>query len=61
VGVGAGLAGVEVSGEIHSVRPSVRLRQRGARIEDIVIVTAGGVEPVNARPHELIVVPARPA
>ncbi len=29
----------------------------GARIEDIVIVTEDGVEPVNRRPHDLVVVP----
>ena len=29
----------------------------GARIEDIVIVTADGVESVNHRPHDLVVVP----
>ena len=35
--------------------------QWGARIEDIVIVTADGALPVNNRPHELVVVPAGPA
>ncbi|MDT5334168.1 MAG: hypothetical protein QOF31_5465, partial [Mycobacterium sp.] len=32
----------------------------GARIEDIVIVTADGALPVNNQPHELVVVPAGP-
>ena len=31
--------------------------QWGARIEDIVIVTADGAMSVNNRPHDLVVVP----
>jgi Xaa-Pro aminopeptidase len=38
-----------------SVEPGVYLPGRwGARIEDIVVVTDDGVEPLNHRPHELI-------
>jgi Xaa-Pro aminopeptidase len=49
-------------GMAFSVEPGIYFPGRwGARIEDIVIVTANGAEPMNARPHELIVVPARPA
>lgn len=45
-------------GMAFSVEPGIYFPgQWGARIEDIVIVTADGAEPVNARPHELIVVP----
>ena len=44
-----------------SVEPGIYFPgQWGARIEDIVIVTADGAERVNSRPHELIVVPAGP-
>ena len=44
-----------------SVEPGIYFPGKwGARIEDIVIVTADGAEPVNHRPHELMVVPARP-
>jgi Xaa-Pro aminopeptidase len=44
-------------GMAFSVEPGVYLPGRwGARIEDIVIVTADGALPVNERPHELIVV-----
>jgi Xaa-Pro aminopeptidase len=45
-------------GMAFSVEPGVYFPgQWGARIEDIVIVTADGALPVNNRPHELIVVP----
>ncbi|TGD86264.1 aminopeptidase P family protein [Mycolicibacterium sp. CH28] len=45
-------------GMTFSVEPGVYFPGRwGARIEDIVIVTANGVESVNHRPHDLIVVP----
>ena len=45
-------------GMAFSVEPGIYFPgQWGARIEDIVIVTADGGEPVNSRPHELIVVP----
>ena len=48
-------------GMAFSVEPGIYFPgQWGARIEDIVIVTADGAEPVNSRPHELIVVPAGP-
>ena len=48
-------------GMAFSVEPGIYFPGKwGARIEDIVIVTADGAEPVNHRPHELIVVPARP-
>jgi Xaa-Pro aminopeptidase len=44
-------------GMAFSVEPGIYFPgQWGARIEDIVIVTADGAEPVNSRPHELIVV-----
>ncbi|GFG54951.1 peptidase M24 family protein [Mycolicibacterium agri] len=44
-------------GMAFSVEPGIYFPgQWGARIEDIVIVTADGAEPVNQRPHELIVV-----
>ncbi|AQA04968.1 peptidase M24 family protein [Mycobacterium sp. MS1601] len=47
-----------VPGMAFSVEPGIYFPgQWGARIEDIVIVTADGVEPVNTRPHDLIVVP----
>jgi Xaa-Pro aminopeptidase len=46
------------AGMAFSVEPGIYFPGRwGARIEDIVIVTADGAEPVNARPHDLIVVP----
>ncbi|AMO61519.1 peptidase M24 [Mycolicibacterium phlei] len=46
-------------GMAFSVEPGIYFTgEWGARIEDIVIVTADGAEPVNHRPHELIVVPA---
>ncbi|MET0896818.1 MAG: Xaa-Pro peptidase family protein [Mycobacterium sp.] len=48
------------AGMAFSVEPGIYFPgQWGARIEDIVIVTADGAEPVNSRPHELIVVPVR--
>lgn len=38
-----------------SVEPGIYLTGRwGARIEDIVVVTADGVEPLNRRPHDLV-------
>lgn len=44
-------------GMAFSVEPGIYLPGRwGARIEDIVIVTADGALPVNNRPHELTVV-----
>ena len=47
------------AGMAFSVEPGIYFPgQWGARIEDIVIVTADGAEPVNTRPHELIVVQA---
>ncbi|WP_199442027.1 M24 family metallopeptidase [Umezawaea beigongshangensis] len=46
-------------GMAFSVEPGIYLPGRwGARIEDIVVVTADGVEPLNNRPHELVVLPA---
>jgi len=46
-------------GMAFSVEPGVyRAGKWGARIEDIVVVTADGVEPLNTRPHELVVLPA---
>ena len=45
------------AGMVFSVEPGVYIPgQWGARIEDIVIVTAEGALPVNNRPHELLVV-----
>jgi Xaa-Pro aminopeptidase len=45
-------------GMAFSVEPGIYLPGRwGARIEDIVVVTADGVEPLNNRPHELAVLP----
>jgi Xaa-Pro aminopeptidase len=47
------------AGMAFSVEPGIYFPgQWGARIEDIVIVTADGAEPVNNRPHDLVVVPA---
>jgi Xaa-Pro aminopeptidase len=44
-------------GMAFSVEPGIYFSGRwGARIEDIVIVTADGAMPVNGRPHDLIVV-----
>src|SRR5262245_33003140 len=49
-------------GMAFSVEPGIYFPgQWGARIEDIVIVTADGALPVNNRPHDLMVVPAGPA
>ncbi|WP_072689981.1 M24 family metallopeptidase [Rhodococcus marinonascens] len=45
-------------GMAFSVEPGIYFRgEWGARIEDIVIVTADGCEPVNTRPHGLGVLP----
>ena len=44
-----------------SVEPGIYFPgQWGARIEDIVVVTADGALPVNNQPHELVVVSAGP-
>ncbi|KUI23257.1 dipeptidase [Mycobacterium sp. GA-1285] len=49
-------------GMAFSVEPGIYFPgEWGARIEDIVIVTADGAESVNNRPHDLAVVPAGPA
>ncbi|GAA0514219.1 dipeptidase [Saccharopolyspora subtropica] len=46
-------------GMAFSVEPGIYQPGRwGARIEDIVVVTEDGVESVNNRPHELVVLPA---
>jgi D-alanyl-D-alanine dipeptidase len=46
------------AGMAFSVEPGIYFPgQWGARIEDIVVVTDGGAQSVNHRPHELIVVP----
>jgi D-alanyl-D-alanine dipeptidase len=46
------------AGMAFSVEPGIYFPgQWGARIEDIVVVTDDGAEPLNNRPHELIVVP----
>jgi Xaa-Pro aminopeptidase len=45
-------------GMAFSIEPGIYQPGRwGARIEDIVVVTAGGVEPLNNRPHELVELP----
>jgi len=45
-------------GMAFSVEPGIYFPGKwGARIEDIVVVTPYGAEPVNHRPHELTVVP----
>ncbi|WP_127782932.1 Xaa-Pro peptidase family protein [Rhodococcus sp. X156] len=45
-------------GMAFSVEPGIYFPGAwGARIEDIVLVTADGGEPVNVRPHELAVLP----
>ncbi|OBK78308.1 Xaa-Pro peptidase family protein [Mycobacterium sp. 1164985.4] len=50
------------AGMAFSVEPGIYFPgEWGARIEDIVIVTADGAESVNNRPHDLVVVPAGPA
>jgi Xaa-Pro aminopeptidase len=47
-------------GMAFSVEPGIYQPGRwGARIEDIVVVTADGVEPLNVRPHDLTVLPTR--
>ncbi|MDX6241715.1 MAG: hypothetical protein QOG10_6539 [Kribbellaceae bacterium] len=46
-------------GMAFSVEPGIYQPGRwGARIEDIVVVTADGVEPFNQRPHDLVVLDA---
>lgn len=46
-----------LEGMAFSVEPGIYLPgEHGARIEDIVIVTADGVESLNNTPHELVVV-----
>lgn len=46
-------------GMAFSVEPGIYLPGRhGARIEDIVVVTADGVEPLNRTSHDLVVLPA---
>ncbi len=48
-------------GMAFSVEPGIYFPgEWGARIEDIVIVTADGAMPVNDQPHELVVVPVAP-
>ena len=48
-------------GMAFSVEPGIYFPgQWGARIEDIVVVTADGALSVNNRPHDLVVVPRRP-
>ena len=48
-------------GMAFSVEPGIYFPgQWGARIEDIVVVTADGALPVNNQPHELVVVSAGP-
>ncbi|ALG84857.1 M24 family metallopeptidase [Gordonia phthalatica] len=55
----AGNTDVLREGMAFSVEPGVYFGgDWGARIEDIVIVTADGCEPVNTRPHSLVVLPA---
>jgi Xaa-Pro dipeptidase len=52
----AGNAAVLEPGMAFSVEPGVYLAgQWGARIEDIVVVTADGCERLNTRPRELVV------
>jgi Xaa-Pro aminopeptidase len=55
------VAGNEITlepGMAFSVEPGIYFPGHwGARIEDIVIVTEDGVESVNQRPHDLVVVP----
>jgi Xaa-Pro aminopeptidase len=46
-------------GMAFSIEPGIyQLGRWGARIEDIVVVTADGVEPLNQGPHDLVVVDA---
>jgi Xaa-Pro aminopeptidase len=48
------------AGMAFSVEPGIYFPgQWGARIEDIVVVAEDGAEPVNHRPHDLIVVPVQ--
>lgn len=48
-------------GMVFSVEPGIYFPGRwGARIEDIVIVTADGASPVNNRPRDLVVIPVGP-
>jgi Xaa-Pro aminopeptidase len=47
------------AGMAFSIEPGIYQPGRwGARIEDIVVVTEDGVDPLNRRPHELTVLPA---
>jgi Xaa-Pro aminopeptidase len=47
-------------GMAFSVEPGIYQSGRwGARIEDIVVVTENGVEPLNTRPHDLVSLPTR--
>lgn len=49
------------AGMAFSVEPGIYFPgEWGARIEDIVVVTEDGVESLNNRPHDLVVVPAGP-
>ncbi|HEX4586399.1 MAG TPA: Xaa-Pro peptidase family protein [Mycobacterium sp.] len=49
------------AGMAFSIEPGIYFPGHwGARIEDIVVVTADGALPVNNTPHELVVVPAGP-
>ena len=46
-------------GMAFSIEPGIyQLGRWGARIEDIVVVTEDGVEPLNTRPHDLVSLPA---
>jgi Xaa-Pro dipeptidase len=48
-----------VAGHAFSIEPGIYLAGRwGARIEDIVVATDAGPEPLNAVPHDLVVVDA---
>jgi Xaa-Pro dipeptidase len=56
--VAGNTAGIE-PGMAFSIEPGIyRPGLWGARIEDIVLATEDGVEPLNTRPHELAVLPA---
>jgi len=47
------------AGMAFSIEPGIYQPGRwGARIEDIVVVTEDGVDPLNRRPHDLTVLPA---
>ena len=53
----AGNSTVLAEGMAFSIEPGIYFSgEWGARIEDIVVVTADGCEPVNARPHGLTTV-----